>query len=166
LPLLAVIPYLGRQRSYPFPTPNPAPKFQEAHSPLSAADTNLLLISIDTLRSDHLSGYGYERDTAPTLQRLMEKGIHFQGVTTRSQTAAAMATLLTGTYPPTHGLLDNRESLASANLSLAEILQSRGHGTWAVVSNPVIGTAFGFDQGFDRFLTPPSIRIVSAVPWA
>ena len=115
-------------------------------------ETNLLLISIDTLRADHLRSYGYARETAPVLSRLASEGVLLEGITQRTQTAGSMATLFTGKYPPTHGVLDNRQALDPENLTLAEVLRARGYWTFGATANPSIGRTFNFDQGFSRFI--------------
>ncbi len=120
-------------------------------SPSDFRDTNVLLISIDTLRADHLGGYGYGRDTAPRLDALAEQGVLFErAITQRTNTAPAMAALLTGTYPPTNKVLNNRQYLQDFNLTIAEVLTAKGFSTSAVVSNPNLTEEFNFDQGFDE----------------
>jgi len=67
--------------------------------------TNIILISIDTLRADHLGCYGYERPTSPTLDQLACEGLLFEDVTSTSPwTLPAHGSLLTGLYPNRHGL--------------------------------------------------------------
>jgi arylsulfatase A-like enzyme len=113
-------------------------------------DTNLLLITIDTLRADHLDAYGYPRETAPTLRALAKRGVLFErAVTQRGTTAPSLATLLTGTYPPTHRVFNNGDMLQDFNLTAAEMLRTHGFSTRAVISNPSLTSDFNFSQGFD-----------------
>lgn len=115
-------------------------------------ETNLLLVTVDTLRADHTSAYGYGRDTSPVLGGLGERGVRFgRCVTQRTNTAASVAALLTGLYPPTNRTLNNRDLLQDFNFTLAELFSEQGFRTAAFVTVPVVGPRFDFDQGFDQF---------------
>ena len=71
----------------------------------AARPPNLVIVSIDTLRADHLGLYGYHRETSPHLDELAERSVVFdQAVTVHVSTAPAHATVLTGLYPGSHGL--------------------------------------------------------------
>ncbi|MDG2334785.1 MAG: sulfatase-like hydrolase/transferase [Myxococcota bacterium] len=123
-------------------------------SPLASKPTNLLLITVDTLRADHLSLYGYGRRTSPALEALAERSVVFESaISQRTFTAPSIATILTGTYPPTHKTLDNRSHLRASNVTLAETLSEMGFKTVAAAGNPGLGRAFRFDQGFESFQT-------------
>ncbi len=112
---------------------------------------NLVVVMIDTLRSDHLPSYGYERDTAPYLARLAAEGIKLQGTSASSWTKASVATLFTGLYPQRHQAVSRSDSLPPGLPSLPAILQAAGIKTAAYVGNKNVGRAFGFDRGFDAF---------------
>jgi arylsulfatase A-like enzyme len=114
--------------------------------------TNLVLIVIDTLRSDHLASYGYDRPTAPFLDRLAEEGIRLQGMAASSWTKPSVATLLTGVYPQRHGANTRADKLPASVPFLPEILQGRGFSTVGYTANWFTGPSFGFDRGFDTFL--------------
>jgi arylsulfatase A-like enzyme len=122
-------------------------------SPLFDSDgTNLLLITVDTLRADHTSAYGYSRETSPTLAELTGRGVRFERcITQRTNTAASVATLMTGLYPPTNRTLNNRDILQDFNVTMAEQFRDKGFRTAAFVTVPVVGPRFNFDQGFDQF---------------
>jgi arylsulfatase len=123
-------------------------------SPLASQHTNLLLITVDTLRADHLSVYGYGRKTSPALEALAERSVVFESaISQRTFTAPSIATILTGTYPPTHKTLDNRSHLRASNVTLAETLSEMGFRTVAAAGNPGLDRAFRFDQGFESFQT-------------
>jgi len=121
-------------------------------APSSGPPKNLILISIDTLRADHLGVYGYERDTSPALDAFARRSTRFARAITQGE-----ATL------PGHGaMLSSRYygSYASGTLPmgpppevdmLAEILKSHGFATWAFVDGGHMRRVFGFDQGFDHF---------------
>lgn len=120
--------------------------------PFHAADTNLLLVTVDTLRADHTSAYGYGRDTSPVLTDLSSRGVRFgRCITQRTNTAASVAALMTGLYPPTNRTLNNRDILQDFNFTLAELFRDQGYRTAAFVTVPVVGPRFNFDQGFEQF---------------
>ena len=114
---------------------------------------NVVLISIDTLRADHLSAYGFPRSTTPNIDAVAREGVLFTNVhTTVPMTLPAHVSMLTGTLPPTHGLRDNLENrLPEASLTLAEMLKPRGFTTGAIVSTFVLDRRFGVSQGFDSY---------------
>ncbi len=116
------------------------------------ARPNVLLVSIDSLRADHLGTYGYARDTSPTIDRLAREGVVFEtAISSAPWTIPAHATMLTGLPPEVHGVVSWRHRLAPEALSLAEILQGAGYDTAAFVSGPTVMAQFGFDQGFALF---------------
>ena len=92
---------------------------------------NVLLISIDTLRADRLSAYGFPRPTTPNIDAVAREGVLFRNVHTPvPMTLPAHVSMLTGTLPPTHGLRDNLlNRLPDASLTLAEMLKPRGFTT-------------------------------------
>ena len=115
--------------------------------------TNLVLIVIDTLRSDHLASYGYDRTTAPFLDRLAREGIQLQGVAASSWTKPSVATLLTGLHPAASpGEHPGRSARPPSLPFLPEILQRRGFSTVGYTANWFTGPSFGFDRGFDTFI--------------
>ncbi|HWX24309.1 MAG TPA: sulfatase, partial [Vicinamibacteria bacterium] len=117
------------------------------------ARKNLLLVTIDTLRADHLGAYGDKDASTPTLDALARRGVLFENAhTVAPLTGPSHATILTGVYPPVHGVRDNATFvLGSSHPALASVLKSRGYTTAGFVAAlPLIG-AFGFSQGFDTF---------------
>jgi arylsulfatase A-like enzyme len=124
----------------------------------ASAGRNLLLVVVDTLRADHMSVYGYGRDTTPNLKRLAEESAVFErAISQSSWTMPATASLLTGLQPPEHGVTDG-QALEPRFDTLAEALQAAGLTTFAVSANPVVGREEGFDQGFERFVHLPWAR--------
>jgi arylsulfatase A-like enzyme len=106
---------------------------------------------VDTLRSDHLGCYGYERETSPSIDALAAQGHLFKrAYTTAPWTMPAVASVLTGLYPSSHGV-KRISRLAGEALTLAEILGKRGYATAGVVSHTMLGEDFGFGQGFERY---------------
>jgi arylsulfatase A-like enzyme/Tfp pilus assembly protein PilF len=115
--------------------------------------TNVVLISIDTLRADHVGAYGFARPTTPNIDAVAREGVVFKNVHTPvPMTLPAHVSMLTGTLPPTHGLRDNLlNKLPDASLTLAEMLKAAGYTTGAVVSSFVLDRRFGTSQGFDSY---------------
>ncbi len=115
---------------------------------------NLVLITIDTLRADHLSCYGYQRRTTPRFDELAQKGTLFeQAMTQWPKTSPAVASLLTSTYGSTSGVarttLDKKVPLSYE--LLPELLHAAGYETLGAVANMSLSPTFHFDQGFDHF---------------
>ncbi|MEO2170005.1 MAG: sulfatase, partial [bacterium] len=128
----------------------------EILQPLSAEQgrrpPNLILISLDTLRADHLSGYGYPRATSPQIDdRLIDRGTIFLNVTTTfPQTDISHLSLFTGLYPeaqPERGRLRG----GTAITTLAQALRRSGFTTAAITEDALVSGAFGFWFGFDQF---------------
>jgi arylsulfatase A-like enzyme len=113
---------------------------------------NVLFISIDTLRKDHLGIYGYDRPTSPQIDALAKSGIVFDNmISTSSWTLPAHASMLTGKYPAFHGLQDDGVKLAPSVPTIAEYYKKRGYHTMAVVSHVYVSSEFGLERGFDIF---------------
>jgi arylsulfatase A-like enzyme len=135
------------------------PRAALAAAPLAAlaacgapAPPNLLLVVIDTLRSDHTSAYGYARDTTPRLRALAEAGVRFEAAyAPMGLTGPSHASLFTALEPPAHGVVKNGLSLAPEHVTLAERLAAHGYQTAAVVSSFVLDHRFGLDQGFAHY---------------
>src|SRR5215468_10659794 len=119
----------------------------------SSGRLNLVLITIDTLRADHVGAYGATTGATPTLDALAARGVRFDQVQTAVPlTGPSHATILTGVYPPTHGVRGNVVfTLGDAHPTLAARLKRRGYRTAAFVGAYPVAAAFGFNQGFDSF---------------
>lgn len=116
--------------------------------------SNILLITIDTLRADHLSAYGYVRETSPVLDALAAEGVRFdQAAVQWPKTGPSFASMFTSTYPKNNGIVRKVGIPVPLDFTmLAERLQEEGYQTLAVVSNGAVGKDFNFDQGFDAYL--------------
>jgi arylsulfatase A-like enzyme len=113
---------------------------------------NILLISIDSLRPDHLSVYGYKKETSPSLDFLASEGILFENAFAPANwTGAAVTSLLTGLYPTCHGYSYDRYYLDSDVESLATLLQRENYFTICFSNNMYISHNTGLDQGFLDF---------------
>jgi|GEM_PF-532537 len=126
---------------------------------------NLLFVTIDTLRADRMSCYGYDKPTTPHLDELARRGLRFdRAFATSSWTWPSTASLLTGLLPYEHGVLSNAAcNLNHAYETLAEVLQARGYSTAAISCNPLIDETRQFDQGFERFDAGAQMRMTDEV---
>jgi arylsulfatase A-like enzyme/Tfp pilus assembly protein PilF len=114
---------------------------------------NIVLVTIDTLRADHLPAYGYTRVKTPNLDQLAYQSLIFEDVVSQvPMTLPSHVSLLTGLLPVTHGVRDNSGFILDAKAkTLAEILKGNGYQTAAFVSAFVLDSQFGIDQGFDLY---------------
>jgi len=133
---------------------------------------NVILITMDTVRADHLSVYGYERETSPNLKKLAEdSSLYLNAISTSDITLPSHASIFTGLYPTSHGAhhifnTPSDDDLASGFAdwprsppplddkfdTIAEILSEKGYSTMAVVANPgYLHDYYNLDQGFDFY---------------
>ena len=135
---------------------------------------NVLLISIDTLRGDHLGCYGYNRPTSPTLDEVASKGLLFEDtMATSPWTLPSHGSLLTGLYPRRHGLKSFYHSLPKMISTMADVFRANGFSTAAIVNSHYLSQRYGLDRGFDEFtyekeilgLTAPSKVGEMALGW-
>jgi len=114
--------------------------------------SSIILISIDTLRADHLSCYGYRRIQTAHLDALAKGGTLFSAVNAQVPlTFPSHVSLFTSTYPFFNGVEDNGEALRPNTVTLATLLKSHGYRTGAVVGGFVLDRRFGLNQGFDTY---------------
>lgn len=116
--------------------------------------SNILLVTIDTLRADHLSSYGYVRETSPVIDRLAAGGVRFEvPIVQWPKTGPSFASIFTSTYPKDNGIIRKIGTrLPDQFLMLAEVLQEQGYATRAVVANGAVASEFNFNQGFDAYI--------------
>lgn len=121
---------------------------------------NVVLITLDTLRADHLGCYAPGRVRTPGLDSLAADGVLFEEAVAQTPlTLPSHATILSGVYPFTHQVRDNRMSRVPAGLPLlSEAMRGRGMDTAAFLGSMVLDSAYGLDRGFDlyadRFAAP------------
>jgi len=121
-------------------------------SPAPHGRTNVLLVSIDTLRDDHCSVSGYALPTTPGLERLAAQGTRIElAYAPTATTGPTHASILTSLYPIAHGVVKNGVNLDGGFETLAETLSDAGYGTAGVVSSFVLDAKFGYGQGFDTY---------------
>jgi arylsulfatase A-like enzyme/tetratricopeptide (TPR) repeat protein len=120
---------------------------------VSRRDLNLLVITLDTTRADHLGCYGSRDVATPTLDRLARDGVLFdQATTTAPLTLPAHSSIFTGRFPPEHGVRDNGGFfLPPEQTTLAEVLAGRGFNTGGFVAAYVLDHKWGIAQGFRTY---------------
>jgi len=119
---------------------------------------NVVFVTVDTLRADGLSCYGYPRPTSPFLDSLAAAGTRFADpVSAAAWTKPATGTIFTGLYPSRHGALYHGSSLQlpEGERTVAEAFRAAGYVTAGFVSNPNVKAVFAFDRGFDLFFDSP-----------
>jgi arylsulfatase A-like enzyme len=114
---------------------------------------NIILISIDTLRTDHIHGYGYGPPTTPVLDGLMERGTSFsQAISPSPWTLPSHLSLFTSLYPHTHGVVNDQYGLQDDIPTLPELLKRAGYKTTGYASCIYLFPGYGYDRGFDQYL--------------
>jgi choline-sulfatase len=122
---------------------------------LIAQDTSVILISIDTLRADHLSAYGYHKIQTPNIDSFAQHGTIFTEVNSQIPlTLPSHMSLFTSTYPFENGVEENAEQVPPNAVTLASILRSHGYKTAAFIGSNLLDRRFGLDQGFDAYDSP------------
>lgn len=121
--------------------------------PFERGDRPILFVTVDTTRADRLSPYGQTDDVHPAFDQLAESGVTFeQAMAVAPITLVAHTSLLTGLFPPRHGVRNNGTHFASDDLELiSETLEARGYETGAIVSASVLERRYGLDQGFGTY---------------
>jgi len=114
---------------------------------------NVMLIVMDCARPDHLSCYGYHRDTSPNLDRIAQEGVVYENATTSAVwTLPSHATFFTGVFPSKHGCHGKHYHLDTPYVTLAELLSSRGYDTVCATANSWISEATGLTRGFETLI--------------
>src|SRR5215472_6381715 len=114
---------------------------------------NLVVITIDTLRADHLGCYGNKQVRTPNIDALAAEGFRFtRAYTSIPVTLPSHTVIFTGTYPMFSGMHDFAgNKLAATQPTLASVLQANGYDTGAVVGSAVLDSRFGLNHGFDFY---------------
>ena len=121
-------------------------------TPQAERARNLVLITIDTLRADHVGAYGDTRARTPALDSLARRGVVFEHAYSAAPiTLTSHATMMTGRYPPGHGARDNGIHLSPNVPTLAAVLKAAGFHTAAFVAAFPLDHQFGLDRGFDVY---------------
>jgi arylsulfatase A-like enzyme/Flp pilus assembly protein TadD len=118
----------------------------------SVAQGNVILITIDSLRADHLETYGYEKLKTPAISVLAADGFTFEkAVIQIPLTTASHASILTGTYPHFHGIQDVVGTLADDAPTLVEWFRDQGYKTAAFVGSGLLLSQWGLNRGFQTY---------------
>ena len=113
---------------------------------------NIVLLTIDTLRADHLMPYGYERHTSPVMAKMAKQGVLFEHAIAQAPwTLASMATVHSSLLPSVHGAQGAKTRLPDSVVTVAEALSGIGYHTIGLVSHYFVGRDHGFAQGFAHF---------------
>jgi len=136
-----------------------------APKPPPARSLNVILLSIDTLRADHLTTYGYEHDTAPFIDETFGKGgtVFEHCVAAAVTTPPSHMTMLTSLPPCVHGLKTGLEVIPDWVITLAEEMRAGGFATGAVTEDGWLGIEHGFGRGFNVYAENKSPDIMTPV---
>ncbi len=136
-------------------SPMPAASARPAASPAKSAGAgfDVLLITIDTLRADHLGMYGYPLPTSPRMDALAQQGTLFDSAYTYwPKTRASMIMMFTGRRPSLNGYSKTHPVLLGFNATIASTLKEAGYRTAAFVDNANVAAQHGYDKGFDSYV--------------
>lgn len=114
---------------------------------------NLLLITLDTTRADRLGCYGYKQALTPELDALAKRGVIFErAYAPAPMTSPSHTSIMTGLWPPEHGVYTNALTVLDPNIpTLAELLSARGYVTAAFPAASMLGAKFGLNRGFQHY---------------
>ncbi len=125
---------------------------QAGYEPDRIASANILLLTLDTTRADHLGCYGYREARTPNLDRLAREGVRFASAYCPAPlTLPSHTTILTGLEPFRHGVRNNGHYLPAEVKTVTETLKARGYRTAAFVSSFSVDSRFGLDRGFEVY---------------
>ena len=114
---------------------------------------NIILLTVDALRADHMGCYGYEYNTSPNIDSFAEKSTLFEfAYCTIPKTSASFASMMTGLHPLVHKTNPNRDALKPRFITLAEALRMRGYFNFGVVDNGNLSKKYHFNQGFHEYI--------------
>lgn len=134
---------------------------------------NVVLITLDAQRPDHLSCYGYKRNTSPNIDALAARGVLFRQANANAPwTLPSFASILTGQFPMDHGTTNARRALPGSNWLLPKIMQRHGYFTAAAVASGFVAPHYNIAQGFNRFMgdtfkdqATANYRCMDSPPW-
>jgi arylsulfatase A-like enzyme len=120
-----------------------------------ATPPSVIVISIDTLRADHLSSYGYRKISTPNIDAFANGGSVFENIACQTPlTLPSHTSLFTSTYPFENGIQENAELVPAGAVTLAGVLKSHGYKTAAFIGSVFLERQMGLDQGFDTYDSP------------
>jgi arylsulfatase A-like enzyme len=131
---------------------------------VAASTPSVILISIDTLRADHVGVYGYKKISTPNIDAFAAAGTVFENIDCQTPlTLPSHTSLLTSTYPFENGIQENAEQIPPGAVTLASVLKAHGYKTSAFVSSVFLEREMGLDQGFDTYDSPFNFAAFSPV---
>lgn len=121
----------------------------------AAAQTPVVVISVDTLRADHLSAYGYRAISTPNIDAFAEHGTLFTDVSAQLPlTLPSHTSMFTSTYPFQNGVEENGQVVPAGAVTLASVMQSHGYKTAAFIGSFLLARSAGLDKGFEDYDSP------------
>jgi arylsulfatase A-like enzyme/Flp pilus assembly protein TadD len=143
-------------------TPAAAPAGPRPVPEGTAAPPPIILISVDTLRADHLSCYGYSRLRTPHIDSLARGGTLFADISSQAPiTLPSHVSLFTSTYPFANGIRENAQVLPPGALTLATVLAAHGYNTAAFIGGYFLERRYGLAQGFQTYDSPFDARTIN-----
>jgi len=131
---------------------HPTHEIKSQHCPVKTNAPNIIIISMNSLRSDHLGCYGYDKSTSPNIDKFARESILFRNaIAQSSHPLGSNASILTGLYPPSHGLTGLQVKLSNERTTLAEALNQSGYQTAAFTGGFHVSSIYGLDQGFETY---------------
>jgi arylsulfatase A-like enzyme/tetratricopeptide (TPR) repeat protein len=132
---------------------DPAERIGKLWKKNGVAKPNVILVTMDTTRADHLACYGYPNVRTPNLDALAGRGVLFeQAATAAPLTLPAHCTIMTGMYPTYHGVrINGNTALSDEQTTVAEVLSARGYQTGAFIGAFVLDGRWGLKQGFQHY---------------
>jgi arylsulfatase A-like enzyme/tetratricopeptide (TPR) repeat protein len=135
------------------PTEDPARRIEKLWAKSGVKKPNVILITLDTTRADHLACYGYPKIKTPTLDSLAQKGVLFEQAAASSPlTLPSHCSIMTGMYPTYHGVrVNGNTALSDEQTTIAEVLSGQGYQTGAFIGAFVLDGRWGLKQGFQHY---------------
>jgi arylsulfatase len=123
---------------------------------------SIIIVTIDALRADHLSCYGYTKIETGNIDKIAKDGYLFTNAyAVTSWTTPSMMSMLTGKYPDVHRCIDYSHRVPDGIMSIPQILKSYGYRTEAIIANMNLSPRFGFSRGFHRYIQYGDIQYLS-----
>lgn len=121
---------------------------------------NVVLLVLDSVRADHLSAYGYHKNTSPNISDIAKEGVIFENTFSAAPwTVPSHASIFTGKYPSYHKCVLRNLQLGKQNTTLAEILRRNRYRTMAITACPLLRPEYGIGRGFDDFINMGDLSI-------
>lgn len=166
LATLCLIIFVSLFAGYYFREINNGAKSTKIDKPLLCSECNVVFVSFDTLRADHVSSYGYGKKTTPTIDEFAQKGFVFtDAISASSWTLPSSMSWFTGVYPSKHKILNKytllspgKQEISNLNIlspdmeTLAEVLAKNGYRTGGFTGGAGVHSMFGYDKGFDVYI--------------